>query len=120
MTGITCTTWLRLASSGTTPPQRRWISICVDTTSESTRRPSSTTAAAVSSQLVSMPRTFTGGSFSPGSRSGAQARQERPHPFDVPPQRLERQVALEARRPRLPPDGLAERQPAVADLGVER
>ncbi len=34
-TGITCTTWFRLASSGTTPPQRRWISICVATTSES-------------------------------------------------------------------------------------
>ena len=62
-TGITWTTWLRLASSGTTPPQRRWISIWVETTSESTRRPSSTTAAAVSSQLVSIPRTFTGGAL---------------------------------------------------------
>ena len=33
-TGITWTTWLRLASSGTTPPQRRWMSICVETTSD--------------------------------------------------------------------------------------
>src|SRR5690242_6786263 len=56
-TGMTCTTWLRLASSGTTPPQRRWMSTWVETTSESTRRPSSTRAAAVSSQEVSIPST---------------------------------------------------------------
>src|SRR4051812_20432918 len=56
---MTWSTWLRDASSGTTPPKRRCSSICVATTSESTRLPSSTTEAAVSSQEVSMPSTRT-------------------------------------------------------------
>src|SRR2546427_59957 len=60
-TGSTRCRWSREASSGTTPPHFSWTSVCVWTTSDSTlpRRPSpvSTTAAAVSSQLVSRPRT---------------------------------------------------------------
>src|SRR5687767_6025599 len=56
MTGPTSSTCARLAISGTTPPKRAWRSTWLDTTDETTRRPSSTTAAAVSSHDVSMPR----------------------------------------------------------------
>src|SRR4051812_30574725 len=44
----------RLAISGTTPRYLAWRSICVATTLERTRRPSSTTDAPVSSQVDSM------------------------------------------------------------------
>src|SRR6266513_666871 len=58
--------WSRAASSGTTPPN----SLCRSTwewmTLARTRRPSSTTATEVSSQLVSMPRASA--SFSPSAR----------------------------------------------------
>src|SRR6185437_13365874 len=46
----------RLASSGTTPPYRACVAICEATTDESVRAPRSTTAAAVSSHELSMPR----------------------------------------------------------------
>jgi hypothetical protein len=49
----------RLAISGTVPPKRLWMSICETTTSDKTVCPSSTTAAAVSSQEVSIPRMRT-------------------------------------------------------------
>ena len=49
----------RLATSGTTPPYGWCRGICVYTTFVSTSRPSFTTADAVSSQLVSIPRIFT-------------------------------------------------------------
>src|SRR5215208_2280099 len=54
-TGVSSSTWARLATSGTTPPKRAWRSTWLDTTEERTSVPSRTTAAAVSSQLVSMP-----------------------------------------------------------------
>src|ERR1700744_138377 len=54
-------TWARAAISGTTPPNGAWSSIWLSTTADMTStRPSGsrrTTAAAVSSQLVSTPRT---------------------------------------------------------------
>ena len=46
----------REAISGTTPPYSLCISICEATTLESSVRPSSTTAAAVSSQELSKPK----------------------------------------------------------------
>jgi len=58
-TGPMVVTWARPASSGTTPPKARCWSIEDSTTDEYTCNESSTTEAAVSSQLVSMPRTFT-------------------------------------------------------------
>ena len=48
----------RAATSGTMPPKRACISTCVATTFEWMFLPSSMTAAAVSSQDVSMPRIF--------------------------------------------------------------
>src|SRR5690606_29507989 len=59
ITGRTTSRWLRLATSGTGPPNLRWRSIWERTTSDRTWRPFSTTAAAVSSHEVSMPRTRT-------------------------------------------------------------
>src|SRR5882757_5748598 len=59
----TGTIWRRCsreASSGTTPPYRRWMSIWEATTLERISRPSATTAAAVSSQEDSMPRIRVG------------------------------------------------------------
>src|SRR5690606_27790990 len=56
MTGKISSTWRREAISGTTPPNRWWSSIWDAITLERMRLPPSTTAAAVSSQLVSMPR----------------------------------------------------------------
>src|SRR4051812_27011663 len=55
--------WARAATSGTTPPNLAWRSICEETMLERTRWPSSTTAAAVSSQVVSMPRMSMGDSI---------------------------------------------------------
>src|ERR1035437_2801244 len=46
----------REANSGTTPPYLPWVIICEATMEERTASPSSTTAAAVSSQEDSMPR----------------------------------------------------------------
>src|SRR3977135_4496220 len=54
-TGTICRKCSRDASSGTTPPYFRQISICDDTTLDRTSRPSTTTAAAVSSQEDSIP-----------------------------------------------------------------
>src|SRR5512141_646854 len=56
--GFSASTWARLASSGTTPPKRACRSTWLEMTFESATR-SSTTATAVSSQEVSIPRTFT-------------------------------------------------------------
>ena len=58
-TGAIVATCWRDATSGTTPPYSACTRICDATTSERTRRPSSTTAAAVSSHDVSIPRTKT-------------------------------------------------------------
>ena len=55
-TGVSSSTWARLAISGTTPPKRAWRSIWLATTDDRTRVARSTTAAAVSSHEVSMPR----------------------------------------------------------------
>src|SRR3954451_18263032 len=49
----------REASSGTTPPYLPCVSSCDATIEESTRSPSSTTAEAVSSQELSIPRILT-------------------------------------------------------------
>src|ERR671919_443581 len=58
MMGLSRSTWAREASSGTTPPNRAWMSCWLESTLDRTLTPSSTTAAAVSSHDVSMPRTF--------------------------------------------------------------
>src|SRR4051812_3158912 len=55
-TSPTSSACARLAISGTTPPKRACRSTWLDTTLERMSWPSSTIAAAVSSQLVSMPR----------------------------------------------------------------
>ena len=57
-TGVSDSTWARLAISGTTPPKRACSSTWLDTTDDSTWRASTTTAAAVSSHEVSMPSTL--------------------------------------------------------------
>src|SRR5690606_2451152 len=48
--------WRRLATSGTTPPKGRCRSTWEATTAATSSRPPRTRAAAVSSQLVSIPR----------------------------------------------------------------
>src|ERR1035438_4317175 len=63
VTGTMARRCSREANSGTTPPYLPWVDICEATTDESTRSPSSTTAAAVSSQDDSMPRMRIGISF---------------------------------------------------------
>ena len=60
ITMLTNSTCLREAVSGTMPPNRAWRSIWEAMTSERIFRPSSTTDAVVSSQLVSMPRILIG------------------------------------------------------------
>src|SRR5439155_552424 len=57
-TGTITSRWRREANSGTTPPYGAWTSSWEATTLDRIRRPSATTAAAVSSQELSMPRTF--------------------------------------------------------------
>src|SRR5215470_3099517 len=57
-TGISTSRWRREASSGTTPPYGACTSSCEATMLASTLRPPSTTAAAVSSQEVSIPSTI--------------------------------------------------------------
>src|SRR5262249_8931209 len=59
ITGTMVAMCWREATSGTTPPYAACTSTCEATTSERTLRPSSTTAAAVSSQEVSIPSTST-------------------------------------------------------------
>src|SRR5699024_7880168 len=49
-----CSTCCLEAISGTTPPNRLWLSICEETTLARTSLPFLTSAAAVSSQLVSI------------------------------------------------------------------
>src|SRR5579862_5079085 len=56
MTSLTSSRCARDAISGTTPPYRACRSTWLDTTDDCTNRPSSTTAAAVSSHEVSIPR----------------------------------------------------------------
>src|SRR6266581_1661630 len=58
--GDSTSTCAREASSGTTPPNRPCMSIWLATRLTSTSVPSSTIATAVSSQEVSIPRTFNG------------------------------------------------------------
>src|SRR5439155_1659453 len=60
VTGVRSSTWARLAISGTTPPKRAWRSTWLETTDERMAAPLAKTAAAVSSQDVSMPRTRKG------------------------------------------------------------
>src|SRR5690348_18231463 len=55
-TGTICRKCSREASSGTTPPYLRCTSTCDATTLDKISRPSTTTAAAVSSQEDSIPR----------------------------------------------------------------
>ena len=61
ITGTIRSTWAREASSGTTPRHRAWSSSWLATTLESTTRERSMTAAAVSSQVVSIANSGTGG-----------------------------------------------------------
>src|SRR2546427_8647322 len=56
MTGQMFSIWWREASSGTTPPKGAWMAAWLETMLDRMRIPSSTTAAAVSSHDVSMPR----------------------------------------------------------------
>ena len=70
MTGPIRSTCARLAISGTTPPKRACRSTWLDTIDERTRRPSSTTAAAVSSHDVSSARMVV--TVSMGSLSAAR------------------------------------------------
>jgi len=73
-TGVSSSTWARLATSGTTPPKRECRSVWLLTTEDSTSRPSTTTAAAVSSHEVSMPSTRQGeGTSHPPSARAAPA-----------------------------------------------
>ena len=65
ITGLSSSRWARLAISGTTPPYGTWRSICELTTLDTTSLPPITSAAAVSSQLVSMPSTSVSGPASP-------------------------------------------------------
>jgi hypothetical protein len=57
MTGEIISRCLREAISGTTPPYSAWMATWEDITEERICRPSRTTAAAVSSQDVSIART---------------------------------------------------------------
>src|SRR5919197_498000 len=59
--GLRTSTCARDASSGTTPPNRSWTSTWLATRFDRSFRPSSTTATAVSSQEVSIPRTRVAG-----------------------------------------------------------
>ena len=61
ITGLSRSRWARLAISGTTPPNVACSSICELTTLDRTSLPPITSAAAVSSQLVSMPSTSVSG-----------------------------------------------------------
>src|SRR5207249_2016518 len=56
-TGTMTSRWRREASSGTTPPYGAWMASCEATTLERRRRPSASTAAAVSSHELSIPST---------------------------------------------------------------
>ncbi len=77
-TGVSRSRWARPATSGTTPPKRAWVSTWLDTTELCTTRPSSTTAAAVSSHEVSMARILTSGLRAWSRRSSCR----RPPPRD--------------------------------------
>src|SRR6185436_1621228 len=57
--GFSVSTWARAATSGTTPPKRRWRSTWLATRFARSVKRSSTTAIAVSSHDVSIPRTLT-------------------------------------------------------------
>src|SRR5215471_2763065 len=57
-TGTITSRWRRDASSGTTPPYGAWIASCEATTLDRMRRPSASTAAAVSSHELSIPSTI--------------------------------------------------------------
>src|SRR5438132_1099099 len=59
ITGFIRSTWSREAISGTTPPKRACRSTCEAITFERRHSPSSTIAAAVSSQELSIPSTRT-------------------------------------------------------------
>ena len=82
--GVISSTWARLANSGTTPPNSACRSIWLATTDERTSYVSLMTAAAVSSQDVSMASRC-------GSRRAIQQRsrwlgpRERPFAFDTGP-----------------------------------
>src|SRR5215470_5655984 len=63
-TGTITSRWRRDASSGTTPPYGAWMASCEATTLDRMRRPSASTAAAVSSHELSIPSTIIGCSLS--------------------------------------------------------
>lgn len=73
--GESASRWCRLAISGTTPPNGAWIATCEDTMFDRTNRPSSMTAALVSSHEVSMPRMITRARLRRQPRSGSNDRQ---------------------------------------------
>src|SRR5215831_16902053 len=79
-TGTMTSRCRREASSGTTPPYGAWIASCEATTFDRMRRPSASTAAAVSSHELSIPRTIIGGSLLPGDADskGDAAESRRP------------------------------------------
>src|SRR5688500_12741815 len=85
----------RADNSGTTPPHTRWISTCEATTLERRRHGrsaspvSSTSAAAVSSQEVSMPRTIMDGRCK-------SALQRYTHAFEQLGQRLRKRSARDS------------------------
>src|SRR6185312_2959688 len=74
MTWSMASTWARAAISGTTPPNAAcsltWLRTIFDRIVPRPSSERSTTAAAVSSQVVSMPRTIMAGSGSPLSGKG--------------------------------------------------
>src|SRR5437773_674450 len=81
MTGTIISRWRREASSGTTPPYLAWTSSWEATTFESTLRPPSSTAAAVSSHDVSIPSTIMVSSRSIQPSSRHESTQPSPHGF---------------------------------------
>src|SRR5262245_3726117 len=98
ITGTTTSRWRRDASSGTTPPYGPWTSSWEATTLERILRPPSSTAAAVSSQEVSMPRTIMRCSACAVSSGELRDRHE-PHAPSFPARHV---LAQEARRQRMP------------------
>src|SRR2546422_162218 len=81
ITGTMTSRWRREASSGTTPPYGAWIASCEATTLESTRRPSASTAAAVSSHELSIPSTTIRRPFARVARAAQTARAMQPSPW---------------------------------------
>src|SRR5437867_1957847 len=99
-TGTITSRCRRDASSGTTPPYGPWTSSCEATTLDRMRRPSTSTAAAVSSHELSIPSTTicrTASKFSTGRRKDERRWNDahRPSPLrPLPGRRLRRRGSL--------------------------